>query len=100
MPVFAGRSAELGTLSRVLSSPGGTAVITAIGGTAGVGKKVAVDAGHRYETARARVGLGAAHDALGHRGEAVFYWRLAHDAFAWGCPRPKTSAACSIRKVF
>jgi tetratricopeptide (TPR) repeat protein/transcriptional regulator with XRE-family HTH domain len=38
MPVFAGRSAELDTLSRVLSSPGGTAVITAIGGTAGVGK--------------------------------------------------------------
>jgi hypothetical protein len=38
MPVFAGRSAELDTLSRVLSSSSGTAVITAIGGTAGVGK--------------------------------------------------------------
>jgi tetratricopeptide (TPR) repeat protein len=35
---FAGRSAELATLSRVLTRPGGTVVITAIGGTAGVGK--------------------------------------------------------------
>ncbi|HEY1626713.1 MAG TPA: helix-turn-helix domain-containing protein [Streptosporangiaceae bacterium] len=38
LPAFAGRSSELTILSRVLSRPGGTAVITAIGGTAGVGK--------------------------------------------------------------
>jgi tetratricopeptide (TPR) repeat protein len=38
VPAFAGRSSELATLSHVLSRPGGTAVITAIGGTAGVGK--------------------------------------------------------------
>jgi tetratricopeptide (TPR) repeat protein/transcriptional regulator with XRE-family HTH domain len=38
VPAFAGRSSELATLSRVLTRPGGTAVITAIGGTAGVGK--------------------------------------------------------------
>jgi tetratricopeptide (TPR) repeat protein/transcriptional regulator with XRE-family HTH domain len=38
VPVFAGRSNELASLSHVLTRPGGTAVITAIGGTAGVGK--------------------------------------------------------------
>jgi tetratricopeptide (TPR) repeat protein/transcriptional regulator with XRE-family HTH domain len=38
VPTFAGRVSELATLSRVLARPGGTAVITAIGGTAGVGK--------------------------------------------------------------
>ncbi len=34
----AGRRGQLATLSQVLQQPGGTAVITAIGGTAGVGK--------------------------------------------------------------
>ena len=38
VPAFAGRSIELATLSRVLARPGGAAVISAIGGTAGVGK--------------------------------------------------------------
>jgi tetratricopeptide (TPR) repeat protein/transcriptional regulator with XRE-family HTH domain len=38
VPTFAGRNSELATLSRLLTRPGGTAVITAIGGTAGVGK--------------------------------------------------------------
>ena len=38
VPAFAGRNSELATLSRVLTRPGGTAVITAIGGTAGIGK--------------------------------------------------------------
>jgi tetratricopeptide (TPR) repeat protein len=38
VPAFAGRNGELATLSHVLARPGGTAVITAIGGTAGVGK--------------------------------------------------------------
>jgi tetratricopeptide (TPR) repeat protein len=38
VPVFAGRSSELAILSQVLTRPGGTTVITAIGGTAGVGK--------------------------------------------------------------
>jgi tetratricopeptide (TPR) repeat protein len=38
VPVFTGRSGELATLSQVLTRPGGTVVITAIGGTAGVGK--------------------------------------------------------------
>jgi transcriptional regulator with XRE-family HTH domain len=38
VPAFAGRSGELANLSNVLASPGGTVVITAIGGTAGVGK--------------------------------------------------------------
>ena len=38
VPTFAGRRTELATLSRVLTRPGGTAVISAIGGTAGVGK--------------------------------------------------------------
>jgi tetratricopeptide (TPR) repeat protein len=37
-PAFAGRREQLAALSRVLHEPGGTAVITAIGGTAGVGK--------------------------------------------------------------
>lgn len=35
---FAGRVSELATLSRILTRPGGTVVVTAIGGTAGVGK--------------------------------------------------------------
>ena len=35
---FTGRRDQLDTLSRVLHEPGGTAVVTAIGGTAGVGK--------------------------------------------------------------
>jgi tetratricopeptide (TPR) repeat protein len=35
---FVGRDAQLAALSQVLNQPGGTAVITAIGGTAGVGK--------------------------------------------------------------
>ena len=35
---FAGREAELAALSRLLNEPGGTTVITAIAGTAGVGK--------------------------------------------------------------
>jgi tetratricopeptide (TPR) repeat protein/transcriptional regulator with XRE-family HTH domain len=38
VPAFAGRDAELAALSQLLDQPGGTAVITAIGGTAGVGK--------------------------------------------------------------
>jgi tetratricopeptide (TPR) repeat protein/transcriptional regulator with XRE-family HTH domain len=38
VPAFVGRQAELDSLSRVLHQPGGTAVVTAIGGTAGVGK--------------------------------------------------------------
>ena len=38
LPAFVGRRDQLATLSRVLQQPGGTAVITAIGGTAGVGK--------------------------------------------------------------
>ncbi len=38
VPAFVGRREQLATLSRVLQQPGGTAVITAIGGTAGVGK--------------------------------------------------------------
>jgi tetratricopeptide (TPR) repeat protein/transcriptional regulator with XRE-family HTH domain len=38
VPAFAGRSGELAALSEMLHRPGGTAVITAIGGTAGVGK--------------------------------------------------------------
>jgi tetratricopeptide (TPR) repeat protein/transcriptional regulator with XRE-family HTH domain len=45
---FAGRSAELAVLSRMLDQPGGTALITAIGGTAGVGKTaLAVYWGHQ-----------------------------------------------------
>jgi transcriptional regulator with XRE-family HTH domain/tetratricopeptide (TPR) repeat protein len=38
VPAFAGRRDQLAALSQVLDEPGGTAVITAIGGTAGVGK--------------------------------------------------------------
>ncbi|HXL92877.1 MAG TPA: helix-turn-helix domain-containing protein [Streptosporangiaceae bacterium] len=38
VPAFAGRRPELAVLSRMLDQPGGMAVITAIGGTAGVGK--------------------------------------------------------------
>ncbi len=38
VPAFVGRQDQLAILSRVLHEPGGTAVITAIGGTAGVGK--------------------------------------------------------------
>jgi tetratricopeptide (TPR) repeat protein/DNA-binding XRE family transcriptional regulator len=38
VPAFVGRQAQLAALSQVLHEPGGTAVITAIGGTAGVGK--------------------------------------------------------------
>ena len=38
VPAFVGRRDQLATLSQVLQQPGGTAVITAIGGTAGVGK--------------------------------------------------------------
>ena len=38
LPAFVGRRDQLATLSQVLQQPGGTAVITAIGGTAGVGK--------------------------------------------------------------
>ena len=38
MPGFAGRADQLAALSQVLNYPGGTAVISAIDGTAGVGK--------------------------------------------------------------
>ena len=38
VPAFAGRRDQLATLSRVLDQPGGTAVVSAIGGTAGIGK--------------------------------------------------------------
>jgi transcriptional regulator with XRE-family HTH domain len=38
VPAFTGRHDQLAALSQVLDEPGGTAVITAIGGTAGVGK--------------------------------------------------------------
>jgi tetratricopeptide (TPR) repeat protein/transcriptional regulator with XRE-family HTH domain len=38
VPGFAGRDEQLALLSQVLDQPGGTAIITAIGGTAGVGK--------------------------------------------------------------
>ena len=52
IPAFAGRDTELSTLSRVLASPGGTAVITAIGGTAGVGKpNPGANTPNRYEDA-------------------------------------------------
>jgi transcriptional regulator with XRE-family HTH domain len=51
VPTFAGRSTELAILSRVLARPGGTAVITAIGGTAGVGKpKPEANTSNRYQT--------------------------------------------------
>ena len=38
VPAFVGRDDQLAALSQVLHQPGGTAIITAIGGTAGVGK--------------------------------------------------------------
>jgi tetratricopeptide (TPR) repeat protein/transcriptional regulator with XRE-family HTH domain len=38
VPAFAGRQSELAALSRMLDQPGGSAVVTAIGGLAGVGK--------------------------------------------------------------
>jgi tetratricopeptide (TPR) repeat protein/transcriptional regulator with XRE-family HTH domain len=38
VPAFVGREDQLAVLSQVLNQPGGTAVVTAIGGTAGVGK--------------------------------------------------------------
>ena len=38
VPAFAGRRDQLAALSQLLHEPGGTAVVTAIGGTAGVGK--------------------------------------------------------------
>jgi tetratricopeptide (TPR) repeat protein/transcriptional regulator with XRE-family HTH domain len=38
VPAFVGRRDQLAALSKALAQPGGTAVITAIGGTAGVGK--------------------------------------------------------------
>jgi transcriptional regulator with XRE-family HTH domain len=38
VPAFVGRQNQLAVLSQVLHEPGGTAVITAIDGTAGVGK--------------------------------------------------------------
>ena len=38
MPAFAGRAGELETLSRMLDAAGGTTLVTAIAGTAGVGK--------------------------------------------------------------
>jgi tetratricopeptide (TPR) repeat protein/DNA-binding XRE family transcriptional regulator len=38
VPAFVGRQEQLTALTQVLHRPGGTAVITAIGGTAGVGK--------------------------------------------------------------
>jgi tetratricopeptide (TPR) repeat protein/transcriptional regulator with XRE-family HTH domain len=38
VPAFVGRQEQLAVLSQVLNQPGGTALITAIGGTAGVGK--------------------------------------------------------------
>jgi tetratricopeptide (TPR) repeat protein/transcriptional regulator with XRE-family HTH domain len=48
VPGFTGRDAELAALSQVLDEPAGTAVITAIGGTAGVGKTaLAVHWGHQ-----------------------------------------------------
>jgi tetratricopeptide (TPR) repeat protein/transcriptional regulator with XRE-family HTH domain len=48
VPAFAGRRPELAVLSRMLDQPGGMAVITAIGGTAGVGKTaLAIYWGHQ-----------------------------------------------------
>jgi tetratricopeptide (TPR) repeat protein len=38
VPGFVGRREQLAALSRILDQPGGTAVVAAIGGTAGVGK--------------------------------------------------------------
>jgi tetratricopeptide (TPR) repeat protein/transcriptional regulator with XRE-family HTH domain len=49
VPAFVGRQDELAVLTRVLQQPGGTAVITAIGGTAGVGKTaLAVQWAHQF----------------------------------------------------
>jgi tetratricopeptide (TPR) repeat protein/DNA-binding XRE family transcriptional regulator len=48
VPGFVGRHHQLAALSRVLHEPGGTAVVTAIGGIAGVGKSaLAVQWGHQ-----------------------------------------------------
>jgi tetratricopeptide (TPR) repeat protein/DNA-binding XRE family transcriptional regulator len=48
VPGFVGRTDQLAALSEVLNQPGGTAVIAAIGGTAGVGKTaLAVHWAHR-----------------------------------------------------
>ncbi|HUD39197.1 MAG TPA: tetratricopeptide repeat protein [Streptosporangiaceae bacterium] len=48
VPGFAGRTEQLAVLSRLLHTPGGTAVISTIGGMAGVGKTaLAVQWGHR-----------------------------------------------------
>ncbi|HEY1915343.1 MAG TPA: tetratricopeptide repeat protein [Streptosporangiaceae bacterium] len=50
-PSFVGRAEYLAALSQVLDEPGGTAVITAIGGTAGVGKTaLAVQWAHQAAT--------------------------------------------------
>jgi tetratricopeptide (TPR) repeat protein len=48
---FVGRLDELATLTQLLRPPGGTAVITALGGTAGVGKTaLAVQWAHQFAT--------------------------------------------------
>jgi tetratricopeptide (TPR) repeat protein/DNA-binding XRE family transcriptional regulator len=48
VPGFTGRREQITALSELLDDPGGTAVITAIGGTAGVGKTaLAVQWGHQ-----------------------------------------------------
>lgn len=50
VPGFAGRRDQLAALSRLLNQPGGAAVVTAIGGTAGVGKTaLAVQWAHQVE---------------------------------------------------
>jgi tetratricopeptide (TPR) repeat protein/transcriptional regulator with XRE-family HTH domain len=49
VPGFAGRREQLSALTQVLHHPGGTAVIAAIGGTAGVGKTaLAVQWAHQF----------------------------------------------------
>src|SRR6266567_1656184 len=49
VPVFVGRQDQLAALTQLLRLPGGTAVITAIGGTAGVGKTaLAVQWAHQF----------------------------------------------------
>jgi tetratricopeptide (TPR) repeat protein/DNA-binding XRE family transcriptional regulator len=51
VPGFVGRRDQLAALSELLEDPGGTAVITAIGGTAGVGKTaLAVQWAHQVAT--------------------------------------------------
>jgi len=51
VPAFTGRHDQLAALSQVLDEPGGTAVITAIGGTAGVGNpKPGANTPNRYRT--------------------------------------------------